>query len=136
MVFSGFCNCLCAGAKAAALLPMVLLLLCVSHIRRIWLKADCPRPGALGSQAVTNNLLGAQRHQLLQLCPSRIMLIGSFVDPPEYADKLCPSIGATYIHNSHCISTGAQVARPQTPLEARRSGRNARTSFPAMINRR
>src|ERR1035437_7039772 len=65
--FSGLLSSPWALASAAAMAPMVSLERCMVRLHLHHLKADRPRFGPFGAQAMSDRLLGVLRHQLFHV---------------------------------------------------------------------
>src|SRR5215207_4556354 len=89
----------CALASAAARAPMLLLERCTADLPTRKLKADRPRPGALGPDTMATDLFGVLGHELLQLRFRVLVLEKGGPSSAVHGRKRGPSVGRAHVHD-------------------------------------
>src|ERR1035437_4224570 len=95
--------------------PMVSLERCMVRLHLHYLKADRPRFGPFGAQAMSDRLLGVLRHQLFQVGLGAFMLHKSRPRATEHGCELCPELLEALISTIRTPPpAAAAAARPRT----------------------
>src|SRR5258708_3727619 len=106
--FSGLTSSAWALARAAAIVPMDSLALCISSSHGQEIESNRARFRAFGANAVADSLFGVLRHECLQFCLGRFVLNECIARPAIYASQFRPGIGRAHVDNSNGLD-----ARPR-----------------------
>src|ERR1035437_834415 len=113
--FSGLLSSPWALASAAAMAPMVSLERCMVRLHLHHLKADRPRFGPFGAQAMAGRLLGILRDQLLQVSLGALMFLVGRSGAPEGDRELCPAVRGTHIDDTDRLQPRPWRLDPEQP---------------------
>src|SRR5438132_1708040 len=111
--FSGLLRSTCALARAAAIVPMDSLDLCMNRLHAQNIKAHRTGFRALGSDAVPYCLLRVLRHQALELGLRVLVLDIGLSGAPEHTGEFRPGVGGGQGHDAHGLDPGARRFHPE-----------------------